>query len=83
MSDPTHDVTTLTRRGQIVIPARLRARLGLKEGSKLRWLEGVGSLVAYPIPEDPIDAVAGKYRGEGLLDRLLKERRRDRARAAR
>lgn len=82
-ADDRHDVTTITRRGQTVVPARLRARLGLREGSKLRWLEGVGALVVLPLPDDPIAAVAGKYRGEGLLGRLLTERRRDRAREAR
>jgi AbrB family looped-hinge helix DNA binding protein len=77
------DVTTITSRGQTVVPARLRERLGLHEGAKLRWIEGVGALVVMPVPDDPIDAVAGKYRGTGLLKRLLAERRRDLAREAR
>ena len=77
------DVTTVTSRGQTVVPARLRTRLGLHEGAKLRWIEGVGALVVMPVPDDPIEAVAGKYRGSGLLKRLLTERRRDRAREAR
>ncbi len=77
------DVTTITSRGQTVVPARLRERLGLRKGSKLRWIESAGSLMALPVPKDPIEALAGKYRGEGLLKRLLAERRRDRAREAR
>ena len=77
------DVTTVTSRGQTVVPARLRERLGIREGSKLRWIQGVGALVVMPVPDDPIEALAGKYRGEGMLKRLLAERRRDRAREAR
>ena len=74
------DITTVSSRGQTVVPARLRARLGLHEGSKLRWLAGVGALVVVPVADDPIEAVAGKYRGAGMLKRLLAERRRERAR---
>lgn len=77
---PRGEVTTITRRGQTVVPARVRRELGLREGSKLRWLAGVTSIVVVPVPEDAIEAVAGKYRGEGLLKRLLAERRRDRTR---
>jgi AbrB family looped-hinge helix DNA binding protein len=77
------DVTTVTSRGQTVVPARLRERLGLHEGSKLRWIEGVGSLVVLPVSDNPIEALAGKYRGSGMLKRLLAERKRDRGRKAR
>jgi AbrB family looped-hinge helix DNA binding protein len=83
LSPAPRDVTTITSRGQTVVPAHLRARLGLAEGAKLRWIEGVGALVVMPVPDDPIDAFAGKYRGAGLLKRLLRERRSDRAREAR
>ena len=63
--------------------APTRERLGLHEGTKLRWIEGVGALVVMPVPDDPIEAVAGKYAGEGMLKRLLAERQRDRDREAR
>lgn len=33
----TPDVTTVTERGQISIPARLRDELSLGQGQKLRW----------------------------------------------
>ncbi len=77
------DVTTISSRGQTVVPSHLRERLGLHRGAKLRWIEGAGSLIAIPVPPDPIAAVAGKYRGEGLLDRLLAARRHERDREAR
>jgi AbrB family looped-hinge helix DNA binding protein len=81
---PVHlDVTTITRRGQTVVPARVRKELGLGEGTKLRWIAGVDSIVVLPLPEDPIEALAGKYRGEGTLRRLLADRRRERSREAR
>lgn len=83
MRDQGSDVTTLSRRGQTVVPASIRARLGLRKGAKLRWIQGVDYLVVVPIPDDPIEALAGKYRGEKTLKRLLAERRRDRAREAR
>ncbi|MBI4506280.1 MAG: AbrB/MazE/SpoVT family DNA-binding domain-containing protein [Chloroflexi bacterium] len=72
--------TTLTKRGQTVIPAVLRRRYGIVEGTQLEWLDtGVG-LKVIPVPGDPITALRGIGRGERLTERLLAERRRDRAR---
>lgn len=75
--------TTLTRRGQTVVPAAIRRRLGLRNGSKLQWVQGAGYVLVAPVPDDPIEAYAGIDRGKGLLKRLLEERRRDREREAR
>jgi hypothetical protein len=36
-----------------------------------------------PVPADPLQALYGRGRGEGLLDKLLAERRRDREREPR
>ncbi len=71
--------TTVTRRGQTVIPAALRRRYALGEGTQIEWLDTGAGLAAIPVEPDPIAALRGSGRGERLVERLLQERRRDRA----
>jgi AbrB family looped-hinge helix DNA binding protein len=71
--------TTVSTRGQTVIPAEIRRKYGIDEGSRLEWLEEGGSIRVIPIPADPISALRGSAKGEGLFDRLMEERDRDRA----
>ena len=72
--------TTVTRRGQTVIPAKLRGRYGMDEGTQIEWLDTGAGLKVIPVPPDPIAALRGSGRGERLTERLLAERRRDRDR---
>lgn len=43
--------STLTRKGQITIPAELREKLGLKEGDRITWWEEDGQLIAVSATE--------------------------------
>ena len=72
--------TTVTTRGQTVIPAEIRRRYGIDEGSRLEWIDDGRTIRVIPIPADPISALYGSAKGEGLSDRLMEERARDRAR---
>ena len=68
----------VTQRGQTVIPAELRRRYGIEEGSQIEWIDTGEGLKVVPVPTDPIAALRGSGRGEHLLERLLAERSRDR-----
>jgi AbrB family looped-hinge helix DNA binding protein len=72
--------TTVSQRGQTVIPAALRGRYNIKEGDQLEWLDTGGAIKVIPSPADPIEALYGRGRGEGFLQVLLEERARDRER---
>ena len=72
--------TTVSQRGQTVIPAALRRRYNIKDGDQLEWLDTEGVIKVIPAPADPIEALYGRGRGEGLLQVLLEERARDRER---
>ncbi len=72
--------TTVTQRGQTVIPAALRRRYRIEEGTQLEWLDTGAGLTVVPVPADPIAALRGSGRGERLVERLLAERARDRGR---
>ena len=72
--------STVTRRGQTVIPAKLRGRYGMADGTQVEWVDTGTGLKVIPVPADPIAALRGSGRGEGLTERLLAERARDRKR---
>jgi AbrB family looped-hinge helix DNA binding protein len=72
--------TTVTTRGQTVVPAEIRRRYGIEEGSRLEWLDDGRTIRVIPVPADPIKALRGSAKGEGLYDRLMEARARERAR---
>ena len=49
----------VTAKGQVVIPARLRRRFGIKQGSIVSFLEENGRLIIQPITQDFIRSVRG------------------------
>lgn len=67
--------TTVTSRGQTVIPAELRRRYQIREGDILVWLDDGQGIRVVPVPADPVAFLKGHGKGEGLGRRLLKERR--------
>ncbi len=75
-------IVITTAKGQVLVPAGLRKRIGLKPGAKvLVTIEEQGVVTLRPIPEDPIEAACGLLKGERLLTQaLLDERRKDRQR---
>lgn len=72
--------TTVSKRGQTVIPAAIRRRYGIEEGSKLAWLDDGEGIHVIPVPPDPVAALYGRGRGERLVEKLLAERRAEAAR---
>jgi len=66
-------VTSLSTRGQIVIPKCIRKTLKLKSGAKFFVdLEG-DRIILRPVKEDLATELYGKYKGVDLLDDLLRE----------
>ena len=72
---------TVTSKGQIVIPVKIRRRLGIEKGTCLYLEERGGEIVLRPINQEYLDKVAGVLKGPVSLSRkLLKERAADRER---
>jgi AbrB family looped-hinge helix DNA binding protein len=76
--------TTVSSKGQVVIPAELREQLGLQKGTPATWREEKGRLVLTPITERRISEAMGFLKpapGEpSMFDELFAERARARKR---
>lgn len=72
--------TTVSRRGQTVVPAAIRQRHNIKEGDQLVWIDDGQTIRVIPVPADPIKALRGSGKGQNLTAKLLEERRKDRER---
>ena len=72
-------VTTVSTKGQIVIPARIRKSLGLRPKSKLiiKLSEDKQRVLVEPLPEDPIESACGFLSGEASLTQALLEERQE------
>lgn len=65
------DETTVSSKYQVVIPKRVRERIGLKPGQKLMVIEKGGVISLVPVPE--LDELRGIARGantEGLREKV-------------
>ena len=72
--------TYLTVKGQIVIPSKVRRRLGMKEGTRIQIDvdEQTHKIVLTPITHEYIQSMRGQYKGKGLLKALAAEKKRER-----
>jgi AbrB family looped-hinge helix DNA binding protein len=71
--------TTISKRGQTVVPAAIRKRHRLSEGDRLVWMDDGDMIKIVPIPDDPVRALKGIARGEHPVEELMKYRRKERA----
>ncbi len=69
--------THVTTKGQIVIPAALRRKYGIKEGTRIIVSDNGNSIILKPITEQYLKKLQGSLKGKGGLKFLIDERRRD------
>ena len=81
IGDMNMKTATLSVKGQIVVPAKIRKRLGLKKGSKVTILEEPDGFTVRPVRPGYFERYAGLLPGKGKATRaLLKDRRKERER---
>lgn len=74
------DTAYVTSKGQLVVPARLRRKYGIKPGTKICFIERDNEIVFQPVTREYIRSVCGMLRSEtSVTQELLKERARDKA----
>ena len=75
--------STITSRGQTVIPAAIRERFGLGPAQRLEWIvEADGSIRVIPVAASPIQAFRGQGKQGGSSQRLLADREAEASREA-
>jgi AbrB family looped-hinge helix DNA binding protein len=77
--------TVISSKGQVIIPAELRERYGLKKGTPAMWTEEKGRLILTPITLQRIREIRGLLKPapgepsafEGIFEERERERRRE------
>jgi AbrB family looped-hinge helix DNA binding protein len=73
------ETSVVTTKGQLVIPARLRRRFGIKKGTRVTFVEDAGRIIVQPVTREFIRGLRGSLPGEpSALTGLLSERKRER-----
>lgn len=72
--------TYATIKGQIVIPATLRRKYGIKNGTKIIVTDNGDSIILKPVTEQYLINLQGSLKGKGGLKILVEERRKDKER---
>ena len=71
--------STVTSKGQLVIPAKLRRKYSIRKGTRVAFVEEEDRLVLQPLTPEYIRRLRGSLKkGPSALRFLLKERRQER-----
>ena len=71
----------VTSKGQLVIPARLRRRHGIKAGTKVCFIENGDQILFQPVTKEFIRSLCGMLKSDTLVTKeLLRERAEDKKR---
>ena len=68
--------STITKRGQTVIPAAIRRQFHLSPADRLEWVLDNGTIRVVPVRANPVEAFREQGKG-GSTGRLLAARRED------
>ena len=69
-------ITTVSTKGQFVIPAEMRDLLGIRPGTRIAVTQEGSKIVLEPVSEELVDRTRGMFAGgPSLSDDLKRERR--------
>ena len=68
--------STITARGQTVVPAVIRKQFQLGPADRLEWVLSDGDIRVIPVRSNPVEAFRGQGKG-GSTARLLATRKKD------
>jgi AbrB family looped-hinge helix DNA binding protein len=80
----TTESAYVTSKGQVVVPARLRRKFGIKAGTRLNFTEADGQIMIQPVTREFIDSFCGLFKAKpgekSAVQELLDDRTKERAR---
>jgi AbrB family looped-hinge helix DNA binding protein len=70
-------ITTVSTKGQFVIPSEMRSALGIKPGTRIAVTHDGAKIILEPVTAELVDKTRGMLKGGPSLTKgLLRERRR-------
>ncbi len=74
------ETVTVTTKGQIVIPSKIRNRHGIRKGTRVCFIEQGQDILLRPVTDEYIDEVRGSVATGGkALRALIDEKKKERA----
>lgn len=74
MSD--REYSAVNAKGQVVIPAEIRDRFAIKQGTKIAFVEEEGRLFIQPVTDAFIESIRGSLARRGMPGKLKRDRDR-------
>lgn len=72
-------ITILSDKGQVVIPAEVRTRLGLRRGDRFEVDTRADEVIFKLLPRSPLSQLRGAFKGpDSLTDALVREHQAER-----
>ena len=73
------DTSVVTVKGQVVVPANIRRKFGIKKGTKIAFIEQNGKLIIQPLDKNYFESLAGILGTDGkMLKSLMDDKKRER-----
>lgn len=73
------ETSVVTTKGQIVVPAKIRRKFGIKKGTKIAFIEQNGKLIILPLDKSYFESLAGVLgTGGKMLKSLMDDKKRER-----
>jgi bifunctional DNA-binding transcriptional regulator/antitoxin component of YhaV-PrlF toxin-antitoxin module len=69
--------SSVSTRGQLVIPYKLRKKYGIKPHSIVRWMDTGQGLMLIPLTDDPVTSSRGMLKGTKVSTRSLLEAKKE------
>ena len=70
-----NSVSTVTTKGQLVIPSKLRRKYGIRKGTRVAMIEEENRIILQPLTREYIRSLRGSLKGEPSALKFLKEGR--------
>ena len=73
------ETSIVTVKGQIVVPAKIRKKFGIKKGTKIAFIEQNNKLIIQPLDKSYFETLAGMLGTEGdMLKSLMEDKKQER-----
>jgi AbrB family looped-hinge helix DNA binding protein len=73
------ETSVVAAKGQIVVPAKIRRKFGIKKGTKIAFVEQNGKLMIQPLDKNYFKSLAGILGTDGdMLKGLMEDKKKER-----